>query len=157
MQFGNHALAINLLASYLTEVADRDIERAAAIQDIGVSEPTGKHPRRVVAALERHLAHQPEVEQLRILGLFDRPVSQGEITAVLAEPAIPHLTERLAQLSSDQYAAVLQRLRSLGLIARESRHRPLVLDAHPLIREHFAAQLVEHWPEAARESSPPPV
>ena len=106
-QFGNHALAVNLLASYLTEVADRDIEHAAVIPVIEVSEPVGKHPRHVVAALERHLAHQPKIELLRILGSFERPTTQEEISAVLAKPAIPHLTDRLMPLSNDQYAAVL--------------------------------------------------
>lgn len=157
--FGRHALAINLLATYLNETAAGDITAAAAIpqQYDGLPRPStphadglgrpsyeedqGKHPRRVIAAWQRHLGEHAEVQLLRILGLFDRPATAGELAAVTAAPTIPGLTDQLPIGTSLLDSATVERLRQIGLIARASKHRPDILDAHPLIREHFSERV----------------
>lgn len=139
--FGNHALAINLLATWLVTQPGQPIEAAANIPDLPeVSEEKGRHPRRVIAAFERWLLDngKPEAARLlRLLGLFDRPVSR-EVIAV-ADSSL-NLSEALT---------VLRRHR---LIYEESRHDPEEVDCHPLIREHFEEvfqkEQPEHWKAA---------
>jgi len=151
--FSNHALALNLLAAYLHEIPGHHISHASQIPDLDVPEEAGKHPRRVMAAFEQRFGDGPEVELLRMLGLFDCPAKAEETAAVRAAPPIPDLTEHLQGLSEANWLRLLQKLRKARLIARESRHRPDVLDAHPLVREHFGQQLRQEHPDAWREGN----
>src|SRR5205085_359310 len=96
--FGNHALAINLLAVYLRDVPDHHISHAAAIPDLDIPEDEGKHPRRLMAAFAVAFGDGPEVELLRILGLFDRPADSPSLVALRAAPPIPALTDHLHSL-----------------------------------------------------------
>ena len=79
--FGNHALAINLLGVYLRDVPNHHISYAAGIPDLDIAAAEGKHPRRLMAALSQRFGDSPEVELLRMLGLFDRPRMAHPLTA----------------------------------------------------------------------------
>jgi tetratricopeptide (TPR) repeat protein len=149
--FGRHALALNLLAAYLRDVPGHSIAQAYAIPDVDVPEAAGKHPRRVMAAFAARFGDGPEVELLRVLGLFDRPAGGDEIVALRAEPPIPGLTEHLQELSEAEWLRLLGELRHCGLVAPGSHHRPDALDAHPLVREHFGAELQREYRDAWRE------
>lgn len=151
--FSQHALALNLLAAYLHEIPGHHISNASEIPDLDVPEEEGKHPRRVMAAFERRFGDGPEVELLRMLGLFDRPAKAEEIAALRAAPPIPDLTEHIQGLSEADWLRLLGKLRGANLIAPESRHRPDMLDAHPLVREHFGQQLRQEHPDAWREGN----
>ncbi len=151
--FGNHALALNLLAAYLHEIPGHHISNASQIPDLDVPEEAGKHPRRVMVAFEQRFGDGPEVEVLRMLGLFDRPAKADEMAALRAAPPIPDLTEHIQGLSEADWLRLLAKLRRARLIAPESRHRPDVLDAHPLVREHFGQQLQQEHPAAWREGN----
>jgi tetratricopeptide (TPR) repeat protein len=139
--FGNHALAVTLLASYLRDVPGHPAARGREIPDLDATEERGKHPRRVMAAFAGRFGAGPGVELLQLLGLFDRPAELAAIAAVRAAPAIPGLTSQLSGMGEAAWLRLLARLRQTKLIAAESRHRPDVLDAHPLVREHFGEQL----------------
>jgi tetratricopeptide (TPR) repeat protein len=151
--FGNHALAVQLLAVYLHEIPGHHVSNAAEIpaQDIPVER--GKHPRRMLAAFERRFGPGPEVELLRALGLYDRPADSASLAALRKSPPIPDLTDHIAQLSEADWLRVVEKLRRAGLVAPASRHRPDDLDAHPLVREHFGEQLKEQFPDAWREGN----
>jgi tetratricopeptide (TPR) repeat protein len=149
--FGQHALALNLLAAYLREIPGHFIADASGIPDLDVPEEAGKHPRRVMAAFAARFGHGPEVELLRTLGLFDRPAKAEEIAALRAAPPIPDLTEHIQPLSEAGWLRLLDKLRQVKLIAPQSRHQPEALDAHPLVREHFGQQLRGEHPQAWRE------
>jgi tetratricopeptide (TPR) repeat protein len=151
--FGNHALALNLLAAYLHDIPGHHITNASQIPELDVPEEEGKHPRRVMAAFEQRFGDGPEVELLRMLGLFDRPAKADEIAALRAAPPIPDLTEHIQGLSEAQWLRLLYQLRQAKLIAPESKHRPDMLDAHPLVREEFGQQLQQGHPEAWREGN----
>jgi len=151
--FGNHALALNLLAAYLREIPGHHISNASQIPDLDVPEEQGKHPRRVMVAFEQRFGDGPELELLRMLGLFDRPARADEIAALRAAPPIPDLTEHIQGLSEAEWLRLLQKLRRARLVAPESRHRPDVLDAHPLVREHFGQQLQQEHPSTWREGN----
>jgi tetratricopeptide (TPR) repeat protein len=151
--FGNHALAVSLLGVYLHKIPGHNISHAAEIPDLDIPEKEGQHPRRMIAAFERCFGEGPEVEVLRMLGLFDRPADTEAIAALRAAPAIPNLTEHVQRLSEADWLRLVHRLRETRLIASESRHQPDLLDAHPLVREHFSQQLRDAYPEAWREAN----
>jgi tetratricopeptide (TPR) repeat protein len=151
--FGNHALAVSLLGVYLHEIPGHHISNASEIPDQDIPEEEGRHPRRMIAAFERRFGEGAEVEVLRMLGLFDRPADAEAITALLASPAIPNLTEQIRGLSEAGWLRLIHRLREKRLIAPESRCQPDLLDAHPLVREHFCKQLKEAYPGAWQEGN----
>ena len=88
-----------------------------------------------------------------MLGLFDRPADARAIAALAAAPAIPNLTEHIRGLSEADWLRLVHRLREKRLIAPESRHQPDLLDAHPLVREHFSEQLRDEYLEAWQEGN----
>jgi tetratricopeptide (TPR) repeat protein len=151
--FGNHALALNLLAAYLHGIPGHHVTHASEIPDLDVPEAEGKHPRRVMAAFAARFGDGPEVELLRLLGLFDRPADVEALAALRAAPAVPGLTEHIHSLSEAGWLRLLHKLRRARLIALRSEHRPDTVDAHPLVREHFAAELRHEQPEAWREGN----
>ena len=151
--FGNHALALNLLTAYLHDIPGHHISHAAEIPDLDIPDEAGRHPRRVMAAIAQRFGDGPEVELLRVLGLFDRPAEADAIAAVRAAPAMPNLTEHIFSLTEADWLRLLEKLRRIGLVAAESDHRPDVLDAHPLVREHFGQQLIEEHAQAWREGN----
>ena len=173
-EFGNHALALNLLSVYLHDISGHDISNASEIPDLDIPVEEGRHPRRVMTAFHRRFGTGPEVELLRILGLFDRPARVTEIEAVQAAPIISDLTEHLQYqrktgkwgilkklsrrasrpgISDGDWLGLLDNLRRTGLVAPKSEHNPETLDAHPLVREHFGQQLRELYPEGWREGN----
>jgi tetratricopeptide (TPR) repeat protein len=146
-EYKGHGLALTLLGSYLDEVAAGDIRQRKEIGPLMVDERQGGHARRVMSAYEPWLG-KPEVEILRMIGLFDRSAGAGEIAALRAEPAIPGLRDVLAGASGREWNKAVAKLRRAGLLLAEPGDR---LDAHPLVREHFGEQLRREQPEAWRE------
>lgn len=146
--FGNHALALNLLASYLRLIG-QDVDAGLDVPDLpDVEVDDGKHPRRVMTAFSEHFGEGPELDLLHVMGLFDRPADAGCIAALREEPVVPGLTDRLSTLDEVGWRDLLGKLRNLGLLAAASLHAPDDLDAHPLVREHFGARLWEEREEA---------
>ncbi len=151
--FGCHALALNLLAVYLQDLPGHHVSEAARIPDLDVPEAEGKHPRRMIAAFEQKLGEGPEVEALRLLGLFDRPADGPSLAALRKAPKIPGLTDHIGARAKTRWLQAVQTLRKYKLIAEASHHDPDELDAHPLVREHFGQQLRERLPDAWREAN----
>ena len=146
--FGNHSLALNLLAAYLKWP---DAGNASDIPELpDIPEAKGKHARRVMAAFETLFGEGPQLDLLRILDLFDGPVEEMVIRALLADPPIKGLTDHLTRGGARAFASALATLRRAKLLAGESRHDPPRLDSHPLVREHFGEQLERERPEAWR-------
>ncbi len=149
--FGNHALAVSLLAEYLHLFPGHGVQKAFEIPDLDIPIEKGRHPRRVIEAFALQFgASSPEVALLSLLGLFDHPVEHAALDAVLGEDSIPGLTEALASLDATHYLQLLEGLRKIKLIAPKSSHRPDTLDCHPLVREHFGEGLKNGKPEAWR-------
>lgn len=151
--FGNHALALNLLAAYLRDIPGHPISHSAEIPDLDLPVEKGRHPRRLMAAFAERFGDGPEVELLRVLGLFDRPAEAEAIAAVRTAPGIPDLTAKLFELREGDWRDLLGKVRRAGLMAPESEHRPDTLDAHPLVREHFGQQLRGQHSAAWREGN----
>ncbi len=139
--FGNHALAINLLAEYLYTIPNHPSQAAHQIPNLDIPEKEGKYPRRVMEEFASQFGEGAELELLCVLGLFDRPANKAAIDAVIQGESIKGLTAHLSQLSESDWLRLLKKLRDYKLIARESKHRPDAIDCHPLIREHFGQKL----------------
>lgn len=135
-----------------------------------------RHAHKVMASYVHWFEHEPDDDDLseedplvaraaiailRLMGLFNRPASAGCLNALRAEPPIPGLTEPLFAVDDrdELWQQAVLRLQAARLLADDSS--PILhsafctqhfLDAHPLVREHFAAQLAENHPDAAREA-----
>lgn len=136
-QFGHHALGLNLLARYLTWEGNGGPDAIPALEDIPVEK--GRHARRVMAAFADLFGEAPERDLLRMMGLFDGPVGDGEIEALVAKPHIAGLNAHVSR--QDALVAAQRRLREAKLLAEQSKHEPERLDTHPLVREHFGAEM----------------
>jgi tetratricopeptide (TPR) repeat protein len=151
-EFGNHALAVNLLASFIHDIPGHYISNAAQIEDLDIPEEEGRHPRRVIQAFEKRFGEGPEVQLLRILGLFDQPVEMDAVKAVYGGSPIKGLTDKLANLTDAQWQSLLEKLRGYKLLAKKSTHRPDIIDCHPLVREHFGEKLAKGNSKAWRKA-----
>ena len=104
-----------------------------------------------IATHERELSAEGEegarrLAILRVLGLFDRPADPGCLRALREKPAIRGLTGPIVGLSKGQWKRAVERLAERGLLSKVGDR----LDAHPLVREHFARQVREKSPGAWR-------
>jgi tetratricopeptide (TPR) repeat protein len=152
-EFGGHALAVTLLGSYLKNVYGGDISQRDKVDILKEDEERGGHAQRVMASYEKWFKEGPELDVLRMLGLFDRPADGRAIAALRAAPVIPGLTDSIQNLSNEDWRRTLVRLRNAKLIADEDPKQPETTDAHPLVREHFKRQLKQHRPDAWREGN----
>jgi tetratricopeptide (TPR) repeat protein len=147
-RFGPHALAISLLGVYLHEQPGCRIGPATALEQMPGETPVD----RVLAGFEEWLGPSAELEALRLLGFFDRPADEGCLQALRAKPAIPGLTELLANMTDADWPRILARLTELRIIqVRRGDRGSRFVDTHPIIREHFAKQLRERSPDTWRE------
>jgi len=148
-RFGPHALAVSLLGVYLYEQPGHGIGPAQTLEQLPGEKPID----RVLAGFEQWLGESPEREALRLLGFFDRPADDGCLRALRKAPPISGLTDHLSSLGEADWDRVLDRLEKLRLIhVQQSRSGKQFVDAHPLIREHFAQLLKdgEAWREGHR-------
>ena len=153
-EFDGHCLALTLLGSFLTDAYGGDIRCSKQVSHHLVHDVRqGAHARRVMASYQSWWGEGPELATLRLLGFFDRPADEKALEALLKPPAIPGLTESLADLSSAEWRALLARLRRARLLAGEDPHQPGQIDAHPLIREYFGEQLRDRRTEAWQEGN----
>ena len=168
---GGHALTLSLLGRFIADAyEDRDIRHYREVKfEAADKEHQGRSALKVMSAYERWMAGtQPwykrffeqairllrgtpgarnpplELAVLRLTGLFDRPMAKSSLHALRAEPSIPGLTEALVRLTEQQWNIVVKRLSEVELLSVSAD----VIDAHPLIREYFAAQLQRDQPEA---------
>ncbi len=152
-QFGHHAFALQLLASYIRDTQEpesRHIDFARNIPDGEKGGTEARHPRRVLQALERRL-DPAELDLLGMLGLFDRPAEQDEVDGVLsADPGSPLFAD-FGRQSWVRKCAVLERLRSLRVLTANNSLRPSTIDSHPIVRDHFGGRLEKSQPDLWRE------
>ena len=141
-EFGGHCLALTLLGSYLTDAYDGDVRfRKEVSERLTHDVRQGVHARKVMESYQTWFGEGRELAVLRILGLFDRPVSENVLEVLLQPPVIPELTECLADLNPSEWRTILARLRRSRLLAEADPDNPGHLDMHPLVREYFGEQL----------------
>jgi serine/threonine protein kinase/predicted ATPase len=151
-EFGGHCLALTLLGSYLTDAYEGDIRcRKEVSERLAHDVRQGVHARKVMESYQTWFGEGPELSILRILGLFDRPVDEKALGALLKPPAISGLTESLTDLNPTEWRTILATLRRTRLLAEKDPHSPGCLDTHPLVREYFGEQLRSQRTEAWKE------
>jgi TIR domain len=150
---GGHALTLSLLGRFIVDAyEDRDIRHYREVKfEAADEEHQGRSAFKVMIAYERWLKsggpkRQRELAVLRLTGLFDRPMAKGCLQALRAAPVIPGLTDALVTLTEQQWNFAVTRLSKVDLLSVSAD----AIDAHPLIREYFAAQLQREQPEAFR-------
>lgn len=154
-----HALTLFLIGQYLKLTEDRDIRRrdrmkladAEAEYKNDATRPYG-HAFKAIEAYEKWFETgdeqaKPQLAVLRLLGLFDRPASEGCLKALRAEPKISGLNDALAGGSDKNWNIALSRLQEINLVGIKDDDS---VDCHPLIREYFAVQLKTKQPKAWR-------
>jgi len=152
-----HALALILLGTYLKARCDGDVMRRSEALLFQGHERYAAHAHKVMASYEAWFENEDDIGRaavaiLRLLGLFNRPADAGCLAALRAEPPIPGLTAALFLGDRDEvWNRAVERLRAARLLAEAIGERD-TLDTHPLIREHFAVQLDEQFPDGAREA-----
>jgi hypothetical protein len=124
--FDGHALALMLLGTYLSIVYKGVLEKRDRIARLTKEKKYGGHARQMMESYEAWFKDQPELDILRIMGLFDRPAEGGAIAVLRAAPPIEGLTSQLGDLSPEDWRL--------------------------LIREHFGDELKENNPEAWKEA-----
>jgi len=155
-----HALTLILLGTYLKARCGGDVRRRSEALLFQGHERYAAHAHKVMVSYEAWFSQQDDtgraaVAILRLMGLFNRPADAGCLAALRAEPPIPSLTEALfvgadGERRDEMWQRAIERLRSARLLADDEGSTG-TLDAHRLIREHFAIQLNEQ-PEACREA-----
>jgi tetratricopeptide (TPR) repeat protein len=145
-----------------------DIRQRDKIPALAKDRKKGRHARRVMEAYEewykiypknkflkrfkRFIKIKPELNILRIMGLFDRPVEKGAVEALKGESAIDGITQKIQQLSEEDWQWALSNLRTANLLSKADPQKPGTLDCHPLIREHFGEKLKEENPGGWKEA-----
>jgi tetratricopeptide (TPR) repeat protein len=154
---GGHALAITLLGHYLRDVHGGSLSGRFDLGKLTKSEREGGHARRVMDAYARwfqdnhHLAH---LAILRLIGLFDRPAEPEAMKALLADPALQPLVHALDRVGGEVWNETVDALRRASLLNPPFPEDVGVLDAHPLVREHFRDDMrtenLEMWRQGNR-------
>ncbi len=130
-EFNGHCLALTLLGSYLSDAYNGDIRcREEVSKRLAHDVRQGVHARKVMESYQTWFGQSPELSVLRMLGLFDRPVDEKALGALLKPPAIRGLTESLTDLSPTEWRTILAKLRRARLISGEDPHNPGHLDTH---------------------------
>jgi hypothetical protein len=151
-EFNGHCFALTLLGSYLTDAYNGDIRcRSEVSGHLAHDVRQGVHARKVMESYQTWLGEGPELDVLRMLGLFDRPADENALGTLLKSPAIPGLTESLTDLRPTEWRTILAKLRRARLLAGEDPHSPGHLDTHPLVREYFGEQLRSQRTKAWKE------
>jgi tetratricopeptide (TPR) repeat protein len=145
-EYEGHSFALTLLGTYIRNAHRGDIRQREDIPPL-----EGKPAHRMMATYERWFQNMPQLAILRMLGLFDRPAPEDEIAVLRAAPVIPGLTDALAGVPRNVWNEAVTTLRDVGLLAESDMEEAERLDAHPLVREYFGAQLRREQPEAWRE------
>ncbi|NQZ11356.1 MAG: TIR and AAA domain-containing protein [Algicola sp.] len=142
-----HALTLALLGSYLKTVYQGDIGKRDQMPAYNGRSKQGRHAKKVMASYHGWLKTEdgPELDILYILGLFDRAATQDAIDVLKAAPAIEGVSERIQDLSLEDWAFAVEHLTDLNLILKPEQGQ--VLDCHPLVREYFTEQLKTENPK----------
>ncbi len=155
-----HALSLLQLGRLLARGYGKDLRKW---REIGFTQADklhqGRSTMKVMAKYESWLAEgdkeqQLELAILRLMGLFERPMVPGCFEALRASPAIANLTELFASVERIEVESAVTTLVDNELLSHGGGDdycgslMDVSLDAHPLIREYFAAQLQREQPAA---------
>ncbi len=118
-RLGGHPLSLDLLGTYLNRQPD-DAKRKLLNQLRNEGGDGDKGPGGFLRIFERWLEELPEcLQALRLLALFERP-ARASLLDNLRKINIAGITDRLVELSDDEWQKTLDRLRDLNLLIQVS-------------------------------------
>jgi hypothetical protein len=83
-EFNGHCLALTLLGSYLTDAYSGDIRSRKEVSErLAYDVRQGVHARKVMESYQTWFGEGPELPVLRMLGLFDRPLTKRRLPRCL--------------------------------------------------------------------------
>jgi hypothetical protein len=141
---GCHALALTLLANFLRDVHGGRLGGVGELEGLTVKAGDGGHARRIMQSYARFLRDRrrpAELTLLRLMGLFDRPARLQAMASLLADDELRRLTGKLDSVDGERWSAAVEALREMGLLEQPNPSLAGMLDAHPLVREHFREDL----------------
>jgi hypothetical protein len=185
--YGGHALALVLLGKLLAEYYDGDVNQYERLPIL--KEKQGQHAERVMSFYDQYWGEiktglfqkllqklglskaklQPEQIFLRLLGLFDRPMDEDALNALLKKAGF---ARPLANLSEKEWKDMLINLRKMALLPEKHQtanksprqknisapHSKISIqtsklyDTHPLIRTYFGEQFQKQNPSAWQQA-----
>ncbi|MEQ1812499.1 MAG: hypothetical protein ABL889_21395, partial [Terricaulis sp.] len=170
-----HALTLTALGGYIESVESGDIRKrdhfklgeiTFTAEEMAAPDPTVRAAKKAARVMEGYIAAFTALDKsskgdgiaervlLNIIGLFDRPADGAAVKALLDGEPIAGLTDAMADWTAHQkagrIAAAKKRLRTLKLLNDADPEDKDSLDAHPIVRAHFAKALAEAAPEAYR-------
>jgi tetratricopeptide (TPR) repeat protein len=152
VEYGGHALALNLLGPYLRDAFHGDIRRRSEIPILDQADVMGGHARRVLESYERWLAQSnPQGSQLvHLLGLFDGPAPMPALHQVRAT-SLPGLTNELHASSTSEVNRAIASLVAANLV-HDRVLQEGTIDCHPLVRAYFQEKLEHELADSAKEA-----
>ncbi len=146
-----HALTLCIFGRYLMRVHNGDIRRRDRVKFIKADKNDhGGYAAKVVAAYEDWFTQDKEhgacyLALLKILGLFDRPVSIECLLEIISKK-IDGLTNCFDRLCEDGLEIIISDLRECGLIYQVNSQYGYLqnanqLDVHHIIRSYFSNKL----------------
>lgn len=146
-----HPLTLRLLGSYIRTVYHGDVGRWKS-SGLPAALEQARHDiaGRIMDEYAGWFSGRPESQILSSIGLFDRPATAGELSAIRAKPAVDGLNNLLVDLNDVQWAYAVSNLTAAGLLSQRVDEEA-ALEAHPLVRSHFGAVLRDSWPAAWRD------
>jgi tetratricopeptide (TPR) repeat protein len=169
VEYGGHALTLSILGHFVKMAAGGDIRQRDRIGPLTSAPEGGDHARRAVGSIERWFEtrraigsverwfendpdKQVELESLRLMGLFDRPVEPYAWKALIAKPAIKGLTGHISNATERRWRSAIGVLREARLLAERDEDSPDTIDCHPLIRQYFSEELQKKHPKRWKEA-----
>jgi len=145
-----HALTLGLLGGHLASQYESDATRASEIDPPTADEPRYQRVHRVLRRYDEHLT-SPERGFLTLFSAFRTPVHESAFDKVFRQTSEVSETSEvyapITALDDAAFGALVQRLLSYRIL----RHNPRdhTYTAHPLIRNHYLAQLTAGGPSTS--------
>jgi TIR domain/AAA ATPase domain len=147
---GGHALTLRLLGGYIRTVFDGDASRWRRANRSPVAGRGSSPMARVMDAYDAWFEGRQESQIMGLVGLFNGPAAVPELAALRRRPVVPGLNDMLVGIDDETWAYAVGDLHDAGLLLETRGGGPL-LDAHPLVRQHYRERHLREHPEAHRE------
>jgi nucleoside phosphorylase/tetratricopeptide (TPR) repeat protein len=149
-EYNYDALALKLLSIYLTKFHCGVVTARGEITNAILPEGSTchLHAQRVLDAYLKLCKDKRTIEVIYLVSFFDRPIEYSVLNMLRQAPAIPRLTDNIAELSESNWQSLLLQV---GQQTRMIEIDRAVIYAHPIIRQHFRSQITSREPKAWRE------
>jgi tetratricopeptide (TPR) repeat protein len=142
-----HALALRLLAAWLTELP-RQLQTRLELLLQTTSVARDEETSLLLRWLVDDCVDSAGRELLALLGVLDGVAESDALERLRAEPIVPGLNERIQGMNDRDWQRLVVDLRRRGLLSPGDDREPERLATHPSIVRHFAERLRASAPEA---------